>query len=254
MPVTLAEIRRYPVKGLNGEPLEEVAIKAGEGLPNDRRFALAHAASQFDRTDPHWLPKQNFLQLMRDARLALLDARFDADSGYLTIFRDGRQVARGDVTQPLGRILIEQFLDAFIEPGPRGNPHIVEAPGVMLSDVPDKLVSIINLASVHDIERVARAPVDPRRFRANLYVDGLPAWAEMDWPGKSLRIGDVDLDVVETTGRCAATEVNPDNGARDLHVLKILQDGFGHTVCGVYARIAGGSMLRVGDAVTVAAP
>jgi len=254
MPVTLAEIRRYPVKGLNGETLEEADIDVGEGLPNDRRFALAHAASQFHRTDPHWLPKQNFLQLMRDERLALLDARFDPNSGYLTIFRDGRQVARGDVTQPLGRILIEQFLDAFIEPGPRGNPHIVEAPGVMLSDTPDKLVSIINLASVHDIERVARAPVDPRRFRANLHFDGLPAWTEMDWPGTSVRIGDVVLDVLETMGRCAATEVNPDNGARDLHLLKILQEGFGHTVCGVYARVAGGGTLRVGDAVTIGKP
>lgn len=252
MAVTLAEIRRYPVKGLNGEALEEADIATGQGLPNDRRFALAHAASQFDRTNPHWLPKHNFLQLMRDARLALLDARFETESGYLTIFRDGRRVARGDVTQPLGRILIEQFLDAFIEPGPRGNPHIVEAPGVMLSDVPEKLVSLINLASVRDIERVARAPVDPRRFRANLHLDGLHAWAEMDWPGKNIRIGDVVLDVVETIGRCAATEVNPDSGARDLHMLKVLQDGFGHTVCGVYARVASGGTLRVGDAIRVA--
>jgi len=251
MPVTLAEIRRYPVKGLSGETLADAQIEAGGGLPNDRRFALAHAASQFDRTSPQWLPKQNFLQLMRDERLAVLDARFDGDSGYLTIYRGGRRVARGDVTQPLGRILIEQFFDAFIEPGPRGNPHIVEAPGIMLSDKAEKLVSIINLASVQDIERVARAPVDPRRFRANLYVGGLSAWTEMDWLGKSIRIGDVVLDVVESTGRCAATEVNPDTGARDLHMLKILQDGFGHTVCGVYARVTSGGTVRVGDTVMV---
>ena len=166
----------------------------------------------------------------------------------------GCAVGRGQVTQPLGRVLIEQFLDAFIEQGPRGNPHVVEAPGVMLSDAPDKLVSIVNLASVHDIERVSRAPVDPRRFRANLYLDGLPAWAEMDWPGCSIRIGDVVLEVLETTGRCAATEVNPDSAARDLHLLKILKEGFGHTICGVYARVTAGGTLRVGDAVDVVAP
>jgi len=251
MPVTLSQIRRYPVKGLNGEALEHADLQANEGLPQDRRFALAHAASQFDRTDPHWLPKQNFLQLMRDERLALLDTQFDPESGYLTIFRDGRRVARGQVTQPLGRIIIEQFLDAFIEPGPRGNPHVVEAPGVMLSDVPDKLVSIINLASVHDIERVARAPVDPRRFRANLYLEGLPAWAEMDWPGRIIRIGNVMLAVLETIGRCAATEVNPDSAARDLHLLKILQEGFGHTICGVYARVTAGGTIRMSDEVSV---
>ncbi|MDH3229199.1 MAG: MOSC domain-containing protein [Alphaproteobacteria bacterium] len=250
MLITLSEIRRYPVKGLNGEALDRAEIVAGEGLPHDRRFALAHAASQFNRTDPQWLPKQNFLQLMRDERLALLDARFEADTGYLTIFRDGRKVARGQVTQPLGRVLIEQFLDAFIEPGPRGNPHIVEAPGVMLSDVPDKFVSIANLASVKDIERVARAPVDPRRFRANLHLDGLPAWAEMAWPGKTISIGVVTLEVVERINRCAATEVNPDSSARDLHLLKILQEGFGHTACGVYARVVSGGTIAKGDVVT----
>jgi len=254
MPVILSEIRRYPVKGLNGEALDRVDVCAGEGLPDDRRFALAHAASQFDRTAPQWLPKQNFLQLMRDERLALLDARFDGDSGYLTIFRGGRQVARGQVTQPLGRVLIEQFLDAFIEPGPRGNPHIVEAPGVMLSDVPEKFVSIANLSSVKDIERVARVPVDPRRFRANLHLDGLPAWAELAWPGKTVTVGNVELEVVEKINRCAAIEVNPDTGARDLHLLKILQEGFSHTACGVYARVTGSGTLRVGDTVRVPPP
>jgi len=250
MSVKLDEIRRYPVKGLNGEALDEIVLKPGEGLPHDRRFALAHAASQFDRDNPDWMSKRNFLQLMRDERLALLDARFDSDTGILTIFRGGRQVARGDITQPLGRTLVEQFLQAFIPPGPRGNPHIVEAPGRMLSDVPDKYVSILNLASVKDIERVARNPVDPRRFRANLHLEGLPAWAEMSWVGKEIAIGDVRLEVVEITGRCAATEVSPDNGERDLHILKILQQGFGHTNCGIYARAVAGGRIEKGDTVT----
>ncbi|MEN8195128.1 MAG: MOSC domain-containing protein [Pseudomonadota bacterium] len=250
MSVKLDEIRRYPVKGLNGEALDETVLEAGEGLPHDRRFALAHAASQFDRDNPEWMSKHNFLQLMRDERLALLDARFDPDTGILTMFRDGRQVARGDITQPLGRTLVEQFLQAFIPPGPRGNPHFVEVPGRMLSDVPDKFVSILNLASVKDIERVARSPVDPRRFRGNLHLEDLPAWAEMSWVGKEIAIGDARLEVVEITGRCAATEVNPDSGERDLHILKILQQGFGHTNCGIYARIVAGGRIEKGDTVT----
>ncbi len=250
MPATIDEVRRYPVKGLNGEVLDKVLLTVGEGIPHDRRFALAPAASRFDRSNPEWMPKRNFLQLMRDERLALLDSHFDPESGMLTICRDGRQVARGDITQPLGRNLVEQFLQAFIPPGPRGNPHIVEAPGRMLSDVPDKFLSILNLASVNDIERVARSPVDPRRFRANLHLGGLPAWAEMSWQGKEIAIGDVRLEVVEVTGRCAATEVDPDSGERDLHLLKILQQGFGHTACGIYARVTAGGRIEKGDTVT----
>lgn len=250
MTATLAEIRRYAVKGLNGESLERVELAEGEGIPDDRRFALAHAASQFDRGNPEWMPKHNFLQLKRDERLALLDASFDPESGVLTVFRNGRQVARGDITQPLGRSLVEQFLQAFLPPGPRGNPHIVEVPGRMLSDVPDKYVSILNLASTKDIERVARAPVDPRRFRCNLHLDGVPPWAEMSWVGKEISIGDARLEVMEIIGRCAATEVNPDNAERDLHLLNILQQGFGHTACGIYARVTAAGGIAKGDTVT----
>jgi uncharacterized protein YcbX len=252
MSINLNEIRRYPVKGFNGEALDEAVLEPGEGIPHDRRFALAHAASQFDRDNPEWMPKRHFLQLQRDERLALLDARFDPDTGILTMFRDGRQVARGDITQPLGRTLIEQFLQAFIPPGPRGNPHFVEVPGRMLSDVPDNYISIQNLASVKDIERVARSAVDPRRFRGNLHLDGLPAWTEMSWVGQEIVIGDVRLEVLEIIGRCAATEVNPDSGERDLHMLKTLQQGFGHTKCGIYARVTAGGRIKKGD--TVAAP
>lgn len=251
MSLTIADIRRYPVKGLNGESLAETMLSQGEGLPHDRRFALAHASSKFDRTAPAWLPKRNFLTLMRDEKLAVLDTRFDADTGILTVLRDGRQVARGDITQPLGRTLIEQFLDAFLPAGPRGNPHIVEAPGAMLSDVPDKYLSIINLASVTDIERVARAPVDPRRFRGNMHIEGAPAWAEMSWMGKTLAIGDARLEIVEPIDRCAATEVNPDTAARDLRLPLILRQGFGHILCGVYARVTQGGAIRPGDTATL---
>ncbi len=43
MTITVAEICRYPVKGLNAERLARVLLTPGEGLPHDRRFALAHA-------------------------------------------------------------------------------------------------------------------------------------------------------------------------------------------------------------------
>lgn len=252
MTTTLTQIYRYPVKGLNGESLDSVELSAGEGLPHDRRFALAHAASKFDRTNPQWMAKQNFLILMRDARLALLDARFDPDTGVLTVHRDGRQVARGDITQPLGRTLVEQFLGAFVPPGPRGNPHIVEVPGAMLSDKAEKLVSIINLASVRDIARVAGATVNPRRFRANFYIDGAGAWAENDWVGGEIRIGEARLEVTAVIDRCAAIEVNPDNAERDLHLLRALQRGFGHIDSGIYARVRAGGAVSLEDEILVA--
>ena len=46
MPITLACLHRYPVKGLSEQPLDRVDLTPGEGLPHDRRFAITHGASR----------------------------------------------------------------------------------------------------------------------------------------------------------------------------------------------------------------
>jgi uncharacterized protein YcbX len=114
MPIRIAHIYRYPVKGLTPESLAQVAIASGQGLPHDRRFALAHGTTRFDPATPEWLPKTNFLMLMKNERLARLKTHFDAESGVFAVERDGRKVASADITQPAGRLVIEQFFAAFM--------------------------------------------------------------------------------------------------------------------------------------------
>lgn len=251
MTFRLSHILRYPVKGLSPQELGAVTLHPNQRLPHDRRFAIAHGASGFDPALPAWKSKRHFLNLMNNDRLALLETDFDEDSGVLTIRRDGKQVARGAITTPLGRDLILQFLAAFLGGEARGTPKLVEAGAFAFTDVPDPWVSIINLASVRDLERVTRVPLDPVRFRGNLLIDGGAAWAEHGWIDRSLRIGAAKLRVLERTGRCAATTVNPKTGARDVNTLKALASGFGHTDCGVYAVVEEGGLLQPGDPVAI---
>lgn len=247
----IAKIYRYPVKGLSPEPLEAVTLSPGKTLPHDRRFAIAHGSSLYDPGDPAWAPKRQFLMLARNPRLAALETRFDDASGILTIHRDGRQVARGEITRQLGRDLINQFLAAFMADEARGAAKIVEAPGVAFTDTPEDYVSIINAASVLDLERVVRQPIDPRRFRGNLLIDDTVAWVEREWTGRTLAIGDVRLKVVEPIGRCAATNVDPDSGRSDLNIPKSLMDGYGHADCGVYATVLEGGSIAAGNTITL---
>lgn len=252
MTATVSRICRYPVKGMNAETLSSVVLAPGAGLPHDRRFAIAHATSGFDPAAPSWQPKGNFVTLMRSERLAQLDARFDPDTGALTILRAGKQVVRADITVPLGRTIVDQFLSAFLGDDARGKARLIEVPGRMLSDVPENRVSVIGLASVADLERVVRAPVDLLRFRANLYLDGTPAWAELSWPGREIVAGEARLRIVGTIQRCAATNVNPATAVRDLNLPLSLQRGFGHVSMGVYAEVVEGGIIRSGSG--VAAP
>ncbi|MEE8189015.1 MAG: MOSC domain-containing protein [Kiloniellales bacterium] len=250
MTASIARICRYPVKGLSAEQLEHVRLAPGEGLPHDRRFAIAHGATRFDPQAPEWQPKTNYFMLMRDERLAQLRVAFDEERGTITISRAGKQVVSAKATEPLGRTLIDQFFAGFLGSAARGAPKLLEAPGYMFSDVPEKVVSLINLASVSDLERVARAPVDPLRFRANLYLEGLPAWAEMDWTGKEIGAGAARLRVMKPITRCAAINVDPETARRDMNLPLSLQRGFGHVRMGIYAEVLQGGEIATGDPVT----
>ncbi|HZT47242.1 MAG TPA: MOSC domain-containing protein [Hyphomicrobiaceae bacterium] len=249
----VAALYRYPIKGLTPQPLPKVALTPGETLPFDRAWAIENGPGRFDPSSPRHLPKINFLMLMRDERLATLRTEFDEVTQALTILRDGKQVARGVLTTPLGRQLIEQFIAAYMKAELRGAPKIVHAAGHSFSDVAAKCVHIVNLASVREIERTVGRPVDPLRFRANFYLEGLAPWVELGWMDKVVRIGTASLSVFKRTQRCEATNVDPARGVRDMAIPAHLLRTWGHQDFGVYAKVGVGGEVGVGAAVVAPA-
>ena len=250
MTITVTQICRYPVKGLSAELLEKVALAVDKGLPGDRRFAIAHGSSALPAEIADWVPKTSFLALVKNERLAALETAFDEASGVLTIKRGGKPVARGKLTDRIGRTLIEEFFAAYMASEARGKPKLVQAaPERSISDHRDCVVSLINLASLRDLGRVVGGPVDPIRFRGNVYIDGGSPWQEFTWVDQEIAIGGARLKVTTRIDRCAATNVNPATAARDLNIPQALQRGFGHVDCGVYARVIAAGTVAVGDAV-----
>ena len=244
-------IHRYPVKGLTPEPLPRTTLAVRQTVPCDRMYAIENGPSGFDPAAPGYLPKQRFLMLMRNARLAELRTAFDESSHTLTIRSENREAARGDLRTPEGRAAIETFLAEFCADELRGPAKVLHAAGHSFSDVSRKVISIINLASVAALEEAAGAPVHPLRFRGNLQVSGWPAWHEFDLLDAEIAVGpSARLKVVKLIVRCAATEVDPDTGIRDLPVPRVIRDHFGHVDCGVYAEVIEGGAIEVGDAVT----
>jgi uncharacterized protein YcbX len=248
---TIAALYRYPVKGLSPERLENVDLKPGHTVPFDRAYAIENGAGRFDPSAPRHLPKINFVLLMRDERLASLATRFDGETSTLTIERAGRQVARGQLTTPIGRQMIEQFLAAYMKGSLRGAPKVVAAEGHSFSDVSAKCLHVINLASVRDFERLAGRPINPLRFRANVHLDGIPPWTELGWLSKDLQLGSVGSRVFARTQRCEATNVDPATAERDMAIPQLLQRSFGHSDFGVYAKVTGEGRIAVGDVVAI---
>jgi uncharacterized protein YcbX len=240
-------IYRYPVKGLSPQRLARTTLFPGRTIPADRLYAIENGPSGFDPATPSYFPKIRFLMLMRNERLASLRTDYDETNHTLTIEHEGRVAARGDLRTKEGRLAVEAFFRRFMPNELRGPPKVLHGKDHSFSDVAKKVVSIINLASVAEVETAIGAPVDPVRFRGNLYVRGWPAWQEFDLLGSKIAIGDARLKVVKRVQRCAATEVDPATGIRDLPVPRTLVENFGHADCGVYAEVITGGDIGAGD-------
>jgi uncharacterized protein len=248
----ISNIWRFPVKSLSPEKLTKAQVEVGDAIPGDRRFALALASTLFDSATPHWLPKNSFLMLMKNEKLAALETIFDEDTNELRILRGGKQVARGRLTDPVGRAMIEDFFSAFMKDEAHGKPRLVEAKGkTVFSDQKRKMISIVNLASIRDLERVLGKPIEPTRFRANIMIDGIEAWSEFNWIGKNVSCGSAGLIIEERTGRCPAINVNPMSGERDENLVKTLHEGFGHTDMGIFATVTKAGAFAIDETLTV---
>jgi len=249
--IRLASIYRYPVKGLSPERLSSADLRAGEVLGGDRLYAIENGPSGFDPQAPRWMPKIKFLCLMRNARLAALAARYDDETAVLSIERDGELLAAGDLKTPAGRRAIEDFFESYMSSEKRGAFRLLQAPGHSFSDLAKKVVSIINLDTVEDFFSALGHEVHPLRFRANLYLAGLPAWSEFDLIGKTLAIGEARLKIIKRIERCAATEVNPETALRDIDIPEILWRRRGDADFGVYAEVTAAGKIAESDPVEI---
>ncbi len=245
--ITISSLFRYPIKGFNPQKLSTVTLSEGETFPWDRAYAIENGPSGFDPLIPAYFPKTHFLMLMRNERLAELQAEYDEASKSVTIRKNGETVVAANLEMPEGRTLIEAFIADYMHDDLKGPPRILSTPGHSFSDVAAKCVHIVNLESVRELETRTECPLNPLRFRANIYLNGVEPWAEKQWLGKTLRIGNAELEVFSETKRCAATDVDPATAKRYTRIPKTLLQSYDHSEFGVYAKVTQGGTISLGD-------
>ena len=247
---------RYPVKGLSAEPLDWLGLDRRQGLPYDRIYALALGSTVFAADAPEPLDKGHFLMLRANGTLAALRTGLDPATGVLTVRAKGRERLRADLSTEAGREAVGTFFTAYVGEAARGRVRLVSAAGHKFTDVSVKspammrAVSMINLATVRALQEVVGKRLDPLRFRANIHVDGLAPWAELDWVGQDVRIGGMCLRRATATRRCAAIDVDPSSGERDTALPRAIVRHYGHPNLGIYLEVAEDGRVDIGDEVT----
>jgi uncharacterized protein len=255
--VQVTQLYRYPVKGLSAQSVKVLDLSAANGVAHDRSYALALGTTRFEPEKPEPLDKGLFLMLRANEALAQLQTHFDEISSTLSIAQNGQDVLVADLRSPQGRASVEEFFTDFVGVAARGKIHIIQAQGHKFTDVSVvsptmmRALSVVNLSTVRELQSAVGQEIHPLRFRANVYIDGLEAGAELDWVDREVNIGNLRLRGALRTRRCAAIDVNPVTAARDMHLPKAIARHFGHPDLGVYLEIVESGNLAIGDHVQV---
>lgn len=247
----LTDIYRYPIKGMAPESLSFAELEAGQPLAGDRKFALAHRASDYDAADPVWVKRSNFVVVALTPKLANIATQYDDATGVITVTDHQGADHTFSVSKPEDMIrfgaLIENHGGAA-QPAPYQLAHI---PGGNLPDRDTQTLSLQSIASHDAVCASSGIALSQRRWRGNLWCDGLAAWEEFSWVGKEISIGTVRLAVTERIERCAATSANTDSGERDINMPSHLFTQYGHRDFGVLCKILTNGRIEPGNKIQV---
>lgn len=175
----IAAIWRHPIKGFTPERLSSAALSVGRGLAHDRAWAVENGPSGFDPAAPAHISKVRFVALAPVPEAAAVRTTLDEATGRITASSPGRAPVTVDLTLDPDAQRFADWLADVLGEAVEGPLKVVQAPGHRFLDDPDGQISITNRASLAALEAQVGAPVDPRRLRGNLEIDGWPAFAEV---------------------------------------------------------------------------
>ena len=250
MTAALLRIERHPIKSHGRETLAAIDVTAGQMLPWDRHWAVLHEEARADGRE--WAPCMNFSRGAKAPGLMAIDAELNESERRITLSHPDREAMtfHPDSLEELPAFL--EWVRPLMPADRAASSRIVSAGTRGMSDTDYPSISLLNLASIRALSDRLGQRLDPRRFRGNLWVDGLAPWEEFGWIDETIVIGDVRFRVTERIERCLATTANPDTGRRDADTLGGLETGWGHRDMGVYLLALDDGRIEAGQPVRLA--
>lgn len=252
MALTVAHLYRHPVKSLGEEALDAVTLETGRHVPWDRTWAVAHGEGGWDPERPEWQQARNFVTQTRVPALAQIGVAFDEARGVLTLRHPDRPVLEVAPDTAEGAAALGDWIAPIASTRWPGPYRLARLPDAALTDFPDTHVLVCSTATLAALEALAGQPLEHIRFRANIWLDGLEPWEELELGGRELGVGAARLAFTERCVRCNATSASPATGGRDIVLPPLIRRHMGHMDFGIYAEVAEGGRLAVGDRAALA--
>lgn len=253
----VASLWRYPVKSMRGESLPEI-FAGYAGVYGDRLYAFRSSARAAGYPFFNACVQREMLQYRPRFRTPEksvapphLTAAEEMTPGVTPLYADPAELQVEVETPGRAKLAIDDpaLLD-LLRRGmdPEHHLTVVRSERALTDCRP---LSLISLQTVRQLSREAAAEIDPRRFRANIYLDLLAdeGFAEDRLVGRTLRIGEkAAIAILLRDPRCVMIALDPETGEKTPAILKqVTQD---HENCaGVYAAVLSEGMIREGDSV-----
>lgn len=256
----VAALYRYPVKGFTAENCGSLSVLEGGRIAGDRVLGVRFSNSAVP--GDAWGTKHEFVALVNTPGLARLHLDFNHETLRLRLSVHGAVLVDAALDDA-GRRQIASAIEEYVlklDENPLSShsdrlPLRVVGDGVTprYQDNEAGQVTLHGRQSVAAVATAAGAPdFSEHRFRSNIAVDGLEAWQEQNWIGRSVCIGEVKFKVVSAKTRCLATHANPLTGERDLPIMRTLIKVFPRekpTFAVAMITTDRGGAIRVGDEV-----
>jgi len=253
--ILISSIYFSPVKSLSFINIELCEIKKDLGILNDRKFAFSKnidvEKALLIEKNPNERKLNNFLTLKNTP--ALNKYNFKYKDNKLALMLDGRELISIITDDPEQRfMLINKLINlesSLMKPISLLQNNEFPFYDTSNSNKVFNSISLINLNSIKDFEKKINQKIEFERFRGNFYVDGIDAWEERNWIGKTIKISNVLFKVERNIPRCVAINLKPKTDNNGLNLLQSLKKAYNHFDMGIYLRSLNDGKIKVGNTI-----
>ena len=237
-----------PVKSISFTESDSLNILKDRGVEDDRIFAFVQNmdVSKIKNLieDPNSRKLNNFITLKNTPELNKYNFTYTKDNLILKK-QDEIIISINPFDDNEKKLLCEKISQIIIKD--KTLELLMDENNPFFDTMPENSVSLINKKSIDDFSKRVSADIEFERFRANIYIDGLDAWAERTWIGKSIKINNVDFVVLDEISRCSATNLKPSTDMVTFNLPNQLKKNYDHINMGLYLVPLQNGVISKGD-------
>ena len=224
-----------PVKSISFEESESLNVLTDRGIESDRIFAFVQNldANSIKNLieDPKSRKLNNFLTLKNSPELNQYNFTY-AKNKLILKKKDEIIISINPFSKNEKKLLCDKINQIILKD--KKLDLLMDEKNPFFDTMPNNSISLINKKSISDFSNKISTNIEIERFRANIYIDGIAAWEERDWIGKTININNINFFVSDEISRCSATNLKPSTDIVTINLPNQLKKTYDHINMGLY--------------------